>query len=108
MGLLDWFRRKEPRPKVAPAELLDVYAQLGALSVDLETTKSRLEGLKTEWIGTRDELRKLAQRIEKRDQRAEQRAAAEQDQEPEGFDPLEAERELRRRKNGVLRTPRKG
>lgn len=109
MGLLDWFRRKPAPPLITPHELLDLYAQVGALSADLETTKSRLEGLKLEWISTRDELRKLAQRLEKRDERAEKRAAAEmQDQEPEGFDPMEAQRALRRRKNGLLHGPGQG
>lgn len=103
MRLLDWFRPKPAPPIIKPHELLDIYAQLGALSVDLETTKSRLEGLKLEWINTRDELRKLAQRLEKRDERAEKRAAAAAElEEPQGFDPMEAQRALRRRRNGLL------
>jgi len=102
MGLLDWFRRPPPKPLLTPHELLDLYAQVGALSADLETTKSRLEGLKTEWLTMREELRKLAQRLEKRDQRA-----AEREQQPEentGFDEVEALRALRmkRGRNGVL------
>lgn len=109
MGLLDRFRRKPAKPLIAPHELLDLYAQVGALSVDIETVKGRLETLKTEWIGTRDELRKLAQRLEKRDERAEKRAAAAaEEEEPEGFDPMEAQRALRRRKNGLLHGPGQG
>lgn len=112
MGLFDRFRRKAVKASSTPSELLDVYAQLGALSVDAETTKARLEALKTEWIGMRDELRRLAQRLEKRDERAAKRESAELsaelELEPAGFDPLEAQRELRRRKNGVLRAPGTG
>lgn len=101
MGLLDWFRR---RPVEAP-ELLKLWAEVGALQAYREQDAARTEALKTEWIGMRDELRKLAQRLEKREQRAEQRAAAE---EPEqmGFDLLEAQRAIGRHRaeslNGLL------
>lgn len=114
MGLFDWFRRARDS---GPDPLRDVYARLGAVAVELETLKGRQEAQRDEWIVMRDELRRLAQRLEKRDQRAAEKVAAAQEEGdedalrlerdgqpievnafPRGFNELEAQRALRERK----------
>lgn len=63
MSLSDLFRRPAPeRPTLA----LDDVRRLGRLEAEVET-------LRLQWAGYRDELKRLANRLEKRDQRAEAR-----------------------------------
>ena len=94
MGLLDWFRRAPAPPPVDPVGEWQARGRLEA----------KVDSLELQWATYRDQLNKLVQRLEKRDQRAAAREAQEvvPDVEPDGFDELEAQRELFRRKNGLL------
>lgn len=95
MGLLDIFRRPRAAPPTTPEE----WQARGRL----EAAVSRLE---LEWVDYRDQLRRLAARIEKRDQRAaarDSREASEHEGAAQHYDELEAQRELfRRRQSGLL------
>lgn len=103
MSLLDWFRRKPEPPPDALVQLREVWGELGHHGADLETLKGRLEALRAEWDNQRDILRKLVQRLEKRDQRA--AIQDEPEPAPPQLDPeVEGQRKVAqmRRGNGIL------
>lgn len=85
MGLFDRKKRHADPPP-------DFYVELGKL-------KGEVESLTIQWASWKDEMRRLLQRMEKRDQRAAQREAT--PPEPT-LDPL-TERVLRRRNYRVSR-----
>jgi len=100
MGLFDWFRRAPKQEPPTPRELIELWAVIGAHGADLETLKGRAESLRDEWAVMRDEIRKLVNRLEKRDQRA---AEKEEPSEPQGSPEVEGMRAIRaRRGNGLL------
>lgn len=68
MGLWDWFRR---RPDVAQEDWRKVWSDLGKV-------EARTEKLEFAWNDYRDQLNRLVQRLEKRDQRAAKRETAEE------------------------------
>ena len=68
MSLLDRFRQP---PEERPTLALDDVRRLGRLEAEVER-------LGLQWVAYRDELRRLVQRLEKREQRAEERAEREQ------------------------------
>lgn len=88
------FRRKDPprpAPDIPPAEWNRLQRQVGKLEAEVES-------LELKWTSYRDELRRLVQRLEKREQRAvEREAVTEATEHPRN--PL-AERLLQRRNVG--------
>lgn len=61
MSLLDLFRRTPDAEP--PAHVAELYRKVGRLD-------AAVDGLELKWETYRDELRRLVQRLEKRDQRA--------------------------------------
>lgn len=103
MGLLDWFRRRPAEPQLPLQELKELWGAVGHLGADVETLKGRVEALRDEWANQQDLLRKLVQRLEKRDQRA---AAAEPESAPAPSfsNEVEGQRRVyqRNKANGLL------
>ena len=75
MGLFDMFRRPSPEP---PEHYVDLVRRVGRCEAETEN-------LTLQWQGYRDEIKRLVNRLEKRDQRAQAREEAETP-EPEGVD----------------------
>lgn len=96
MGLLDLFR---PAATVRPPLALDDARRLGRLEAEVER-------LSLQWVAYRDELKRLVNRLEKREQRAEERAERERTA-PEFEAPEPAQDEVTRRvlarRNAVVR-----
>lgn len=91
MGLFDKSRRG---PDAQAEHERDVLLRLGRLEADVES-------LKLQWASYRDELKRLVNRLEKRDQRAAQRAEVAPGAPNEaGPDPITA-KILARRQRGV-------
>jgi len=97
MSLLDWFRR--PRDAAPPAPpSTDEWLARGRLEAEVNT-------LRLEWMGYKDQLNRLVQRLEKRDQRAaarEEAPAPEPEANGDGFNVVDAERKLAERKRNAL------
>lgn len=94
MGLWDRKRR-------APAELPEHYVELVRR---VGKSEAEVERLGLIWEGYRDEIRRLVQRLEKRDQRAQAKAEAECEDCPEQptLDSVSARIQARRRRlNGI-------
>lgn len=91
MGLFDMFRRS---PDV---HLGDLQARLGRL-------EGRFDGIEASWSGYRDQFTRLAARLEKRDQRAAERATAavQGGEEPTEPDDVVKARLLRARRLGRM------
>lgn len=96
MGLFD--RSKPPRP---PTQ--DDWLRIGRLEAEVES-------LALKWESYRDEIKRLVNRLEKRDQRAAEREARMADETP--VEPVEPEPEIdeitarvlaRRNRNGIQR-----
>jgi len=95
VGLSDLFRRAPARVPESDSEL---WRRVGRLEADVET----LQGLKLSWADYRDQLHRLVNRLEKRDQRA--AAAAEpraSDQPHMPLTQVERARLLRARRRGT-------
>ena len=92
MGLKDILRR-------TPDLDVDTLKRLGNL-------EGRFEGLQLQWVTYRDELRKLAQRLEKRDQRA--ATTTQREEPPDQVEPEtptyadEVDQRVRRRRAGGM------
>lgn len=100
MGLLDWFRRKPAPPALEDKTLRELWGELGHHGADIETLKGRVEALRDEWASQLELMRKLVQRLEKRDQRAAEREEPEEEQ-PKFSPEVEGMRAIRaRRSNG--------
>jgi len=65
--MFKWFRRPDPPKQVIDIPLADYTAFVRRQAV-LEAT---LEALEMKWVAYRDELKRLVNRLEKRDSRAE-------------------------------------
>lgn len=97
MGLRDIFGRKPDPTTISVEEWNKLQRQAGA-------TDARVEGLELKWLTFKDEMMRLVQRLEKRDQRARLRAQ-------ETIEPEEAttprdeitERVMARRNRGAIR-----
>ena len=116
MGLFDSLRRvldalaDEPPPPtpppltVPPAPVVDAVKEWEARG----RLEAKVNTLELEWAAYRDQINKLVQRLEKRDQRAaarEQREVEEEAGPAPDFDELEGWRAIReRRVNAVLRS----
>lgn len=57
------------RTRSKPVDLDEVLLKMGRLEAEVET-------LQLKWTGTRDEIKRLVNRLEKRDERADKKAAA--------------------------------
>ncbi len=87
MGLLDIFRRSRPLES-------DDLRRMGRL-------EAKVESIELQWVDYRDQLKRLVQRLEKRDQRAEQRelAQTEPDEISQPVDEVTARVWARRKSN---------
>ena len=96
MGLLDTLRLAGGRPKAPGPALPDpeIYRRVGRLEAECER-------LDLSWVAYRDELRRLVARLEKRDQRAQERETREQEgsDKAEGPDAITAKVWARRNRN---------
>jgi len=96
MSLADWFR---PAPTERPPLGLDDARRLGRLEAEVER-------LSLQWVAYRDELKRLVNRLEKREQRAEERAQREADaveHEPDFPAMDETSRRVLARRNATVR-----
>lgn len=92
MGLLDWFRT---RPPEVPEHYVELVRRVGRMEAETER-------LSLVWESYRDEMKRLVQRLEKRDQRAERRELEPPASGQLELDPVSARISRRRRHlNGV-------